>query len=1234
MFLSKLSLRSLASTAILFAVAGQLSAQELNENNFTHYTKQDGLSHNMITGIVQDSTGYIWMSTLSGLNRFNGGSFVQFHSSTDPLSLPTESIRGLLWLDKQRLAAYNDGLHIIDQRTGATRNLFVPYADKKYQYKFNAVRSIKTNAAGELFLLTYSGFYHYDRNYRLVYRYDHYPEAEIANITFAFGRDLFWLDDHRLLIVSIAGIYCYNSKTREFKKMEASDAPPLAEFLDYAEKKDYLFFQHRPGSFFIMKSSGDSVVYLDLAKKIRTVSHLPFHAIGDEFGYRTELVPVSDTIFYLTSHLSGFYKMRFYPGTGEISFSPKKYFPTYSCRHLLLDRDHNLWIATNKGLLRQDNRQVFVQKGYIPESLQAQFPNIVIDDIHISGDKLYVGTRGNGGLLVFNKERLSFLRRIEFNKHALPANNVYSIVSVNDTNLMIGTNGPLFLYNTDNNHLTPVKLDKWDKGHDWIADVCKDRKDNIWIASSHIYKYEAATGKYSIISKGPEPYNKIEESSTLKEDTSGNIWVGGHGLFRYNVAFGLFDRIIDSFPFIKLQDRRVNSFVVDHQNNLWINNYNNGLVCYNTVNGITRHFTREEGLPDNSISSMIVIGNKLWLATFSGIACLDVQTFRITSFGTEDGFPDLPILNGAKFHYDIALNKLYIGFTSTIVQFDPDIIFQKSQAPHFFIESLIAGDQKEIAYPQKTITTTWQNNEITVTIGSINFTTSNSQRFAYRILKDDSTHWQQLGVRNTFNISSLSPGNYRIQVKLFSLDNRWPEQVKEIDIMVLPPFWKQTWFTVLMVILLLLAVYLLLKWRTELTRKKEQAKTHLQKLKADEYKNQFELEQISHYFSSSLADKKNVGDVLWDVMKNLIGRMKYTDCIIYMWNEDKTKMVQKSAYGPKGDPKTINDKTFDVLPGQGIVGHVMETREAVLVPDTRSDRRYRVDDIMRLSEICVPIIHNDELIGIIDSEHPSEDYFKGRDLKILTTIATLVGNKIKQIESQQSLEIKKKEIAFINQQLAEAQLSALQTQMNPHFIFNSLNSIKGMILENEQQKASRYLSKFALMIRTTLNQSKEIFTTLYENIEHLENYLLMEKLRFDDSFLFRIVVDKDIDKEEILIPTMMIQPLAENAIWHGLMRKDGEKKLSIRFSRMEETIFCSITDNGIGINRSEQLKKLNKPPHHSVGLSNLRNRIKIMNEKYDTDCTLEISDLKDYNKGKTGTRVILRFNVITTKPCI
>ena len=118
----------------------------------------------------------------------------------------------------------------------------------------------------------------------------------------------------------------------------------------------------------------------------------------------------------------------------------------------------------------------------------------------------------------------------------------------------------------------------------------------------------------------------------------------------------------------------------------------------------------------------------------------------------------------------------------------------------------------------------------------------------------------------------------------------------------------------------MLTLYLFVQWRTGIARKKEMEKTHIQKLKADDYKNQFELEQISNYFSSSLADKKTEEEVLWDVAGNLIGRMNYVDCMIYLWNEDKTKMIQKAAYGPKGKPEYISAQVFDVLPGQGVVG--------------------------------------------------------------------------------------------------------------------------------------------------------------------------------------------------------------------------------------------------------------------------------------------------------------------------
>ncbi|HSC39821.1 MAG TPA: histidine kinase, partial [Chitinophagaceae bacterium] len=360
---------------------------------------------------------------------------------------------------------------------------------------------------------------------------------------------------------------------------------------------------------------------------------------------------------------------------------------------------------------------------------------------------------------------------------------------------------------------------------------------------------------------------------------------------------------------------------------------------------------------------------------------------------------------------------------------------------------------------------------------------------------------------------------------------------------------------------------------------------------------------------------------------NLIGRMGYADCMIYMWNADKTKMEQKAGYGPKGTPEALARHFFDVAPGQGVVGYVMLTKEAVIIDDTRKDKRYRPDEMFRLSEISVPIIHNGELMGVIDSEHPDAYYYKERDLNLLTTIATLVGNKITQVASEASLRAKREELAIINAELAEAQLTALQTQMNPHFIFNALNSIKRMVLDDETRNASKYLSKFAQMIRLTLNHSREIFVTLEETIEYLHAYLDMEQLRFGSSFCYIIETTGKPDEDDINIPTLMIQPLAENAIWHGLMPKKGEKKITIRFEQSNDMVTCTIKDNGIGIRQSEKMKRVNRQP--PVGLDNLRNRIKILNQKYDMNCTLDIADLSEKDSEATGTLAVLRFKVLT-----
>lgn len=1216
--------RRIFFSSFLLLFSGFLPAQDLSEKNFTVYTTANGLSDNTITGLSQDATGYIWISTLYGLNRFDGSHFKQYHSTNDSHSPASEEFWGMNRLDKERLATFAMGVHIVNTGTNETRNVFIPYHDRQYEYKFNMIMGALGETNGDSYVLTRSGFYHFDKDNKLIYRFDYYKGNSVATEHFVFGRELLELDSRRLLIISVAGIYLYDKAKREFKKMEVSDCSSLAEFLNYPNM-DYKFFQPGPGSFFIMKTTSDTLVYINVAQNKKSISRLPIDPLKSEFGWRSKLIAVSDTLFYLTGHHSGFYKMRFYPESGAVKFYPEKYFSSYLCNTLLTDRNNNLWVATDRGLFRQDIIRSHVQLTSIPLVLEDSFPGIRIHAIYATNDKVYAGTRAGGGLLVYDKKSLQFEKQVLFKKE-LSDYPIYKISSFESNTLLLGTGGPLLLYKEAGGRGTKLTPPEWTE-RNWTNDIYKDRKGDTWISSVSIYHYSNASKNFSVI---PFASSMPIIPNAFAEDDSGHIWIAGHGIVRYNTILKTFDPRLDSFPFIKMPDKQITAMVIDKRNMIWFSTLNNGLIGYDISKKIFHHITRHEGLPDDNIASLIVVGPKLWIACYSGVACMDIQSLQIKRFGKDEGFPQMPVLRGSKFFYDTAQQQLYLGFYNVVARFNPYEIAGLSAKPVVFAENVSINGQKNIYMPDSKIVTSWKYNDLTITIGSINFYNGQGQGYAYRIYRNDASPWQQLGDQPSFNISNLAPGKYRIQLKVYSLNNRWPEQIKEISVEVSPPFWQKTWFVIFMLGLLLALLYLFITWRTGIARKKEMEKTQVQKLKAEEYKNRYELEQISNYFSSSLADKKTPEQVLWDVAGHLIGRMNYVDCMIYLWNEDKTKMVQKAAYGPKGKPEYISSQIFDVLPGQGVVGHVINTMQPVLIRDTRKDNRYRVDEAFRLSEICVPIIHNNELLGIIDSEHHQADYFTERDMQILTTIATLIGNKLKQLESEETLEVKQKELVNINEQLAEAKLSALQAQMNPHFVFNALNSIKRMILDGDNEKASRYLSKFALMIRMTLNHSKETFVTLQENVEYLRTYLEMEQLRFEGSFDWNIFMAADMDAEEILIPSLMIQPLVENAIWHGLLPSTKIKKLRIDFTRQGDNIICSIEDNGIGFRKSIQHKEQSKEVHHSVGLDNLRKRIKILNEKFETACSVTIKDLEDEQPGKTGTRVTLQFKIINT----
>lgn len=195
-------------------------------------------------------------------------------------------------------------------------------------------------------------------------------------------------------------------------------------------------------------------------------------------------------------------------------------------------------------------------------------------------------------------------------------------------------------------------------------------------------------------------------------------------------------------------------------------------------------------------------------------------------------------------------------------------------------------------------------------------------------------------------------------------------------------------------------------------------------------------------------------------------------------------------------------------------------------------------------------------------------------------------------------------------------LKSMRSQMNPHFIFNALNSVNSFIAVNDERNANRYLSEFSALMRSVLENSDEDFIPLTKEIELLSLYVKLEHNRFKEKFDYQILVDKNINLEQFSIPPMLLQPYIENAIWHGLRYRKAKGNLEISISKKdEETVLVAIKDDGIGRKKSQELKTKNQLKQKSKGMSTIKNRVAILNNMYKKRVAVFVSDVLENGEG-------------------
>jgi ligand-binding sensor domain-containing protein/putative methionine-R-sulfoxide reductase with GAF domain len=648
----------------------------------------------------------------------------------------------------------------------------------------------------------------------------------------------------------------------------------------------------------------------------------------------------------------------------------------------------------------------------------------------------------------------------------------------------------------------------------------------------------------------------------------------------------------------------------DRYNNVYIGSL--GGMNILTATDKMHSVTSNEGLLHNRVEGILFDRHqRIWIANDIGLICYTQDGKRFRTFDERNG------LSEYGFRVDAMLvapnGEFILGTTKGIQYFDPDSLFHRRSPLKAIIHHFRSREKDEGVHGNGSFSLSPHDNSLTFSFESIEFNRHVRTYYRY-MLEGADKDWIKVTDQNSVTYHGLSPGNYLFRLQVSHNGLVWQPALNTVNVFLAPPFYQTILFMVLAAMsFILISIYIV----------------HYLRKQQIEKRNTLETELVITYFASQINSHKNAELLLWDIAKNCISRLHFHECIIYLINEQGTTLIQKAAYGPKNPEGYIIDQPLEIPVGKGITGTVAQTGVAEIVNNTSEDPRYIVDDVRRFSEMAIPILVDNRVIGVIDSEHPKRNFFTLRHKQIMETIAFLCANQLQKIRADEEKQFATIELLKNKQKAAESRLQSLRLQMNPHFLFNALNSIQQMILADEDVVATRYLSRFSKLLRAILVYSDREFISLKEEIDILRMYIELESIRFKDAFSFIIHCHEDIEMEEINIPTLLIQPFVENAIWHGLMHKEDNRKLSIIFTEQEDYLKCVVEDNGIGRVAARQTNSSSgrDNKHTSKGIAVSEERLKTNTNRSGKTGSITITDLYDDKGNASGTRVTILFAI-------
>lgn len=873
--------------------------------------------------------------------------------------------------------------------------------------------------------------------------------------------------------------------------------------------------------------------------------------------------------------------------------------------HLQVGKSGYCWLTTMDGIARFLVSKPVMGLIRLPrhDTIQVNVNNVrqLAED---AGGNIWMGTAY--GLAVLKKSgQWQFVEPREDASDRLNFGSIRGLV-FDGENLIIGqTDKGIWLFNPKTNQFQrplypPGKVGdsvKQRSENDFVNHISTlQNGDHLITARDAMYRLH---GKTYRLQQVKVPIRK-ESFGYSFQSGDGTVWVSTNkGLYGFDSSLKLLQQ--GSFPVYR---KLVNAAYAFDDGLLFASEEGLFEVRLQRNKPVLRKFT---SFFDSLYVSNVLLDRKglVWAATDNGLYRFDPAT------GKADLLDHTDNLQGYGFHnnswYRSRSGQVFWGGTNGVNYLQPET-FRVTDDPLFvYFREITINSDSTITDLSSVPLLPYSQHAVKVECAAVYF--HNPAKVSYRFrLQGYDADWKLLGNNSTILFTSLPPGDYTLQLQASLNGVDWVSAKQSFAFRVNTPFWRQWWFIGLCLSAMITVIWLVIQNRNR---------------KIQEQQEELEAEQAINHFAATMQENTDVETILWDVARNCISRLQFEDCVIYLLDEERNVLVQKAAYGPKSPHNDTIADPIEIPVGRGITGTVAKTGKAEIINDTTRDLRYIVDDQRRFSEISVPILSNGAVLGVIDCEHQKKNFFTSRHLSLLTTIASLCANKIVRSRAETEKANVELNLAKTQQRMSEVEMQALRAQMNPHFIFNCLNSINRYIVKSDQQTASLYLTKFAKLIRLILDNSNSKNVPLSSEMEALKLYIDMEALRFDKKFSYTIDVDEGLTLDSIEVPPLIIQPYVENAIWHGLLHKPTVGHLHIHLSLAGQNLRCLIEDNGVGREKAKELRSKSATSKKSLGMKLTEDRLALLNKQASHNASINIVDLKDEQNEPLGTRVVL-----------